>query len=239
MRVLALAMIAVVGGCGGGAKVQGRIQAIETRVRRLEESVARLEERAQRDAELKQQIADVRLALATIDELSVRVQSVTQDLEQRQRDVAVLLDDLVDRVLRLERVAAPESAGVRVDAPVKELFDRARTDLDAGRPELAAMGFRSFLELYPQNPLAADAQFLLGESFYVRDEFDAALVEYQKVLDSYPTSPRRPLAMLRIASCLANTGKRDQAVAAYRRVIETFPGTNEARAARERLADFP
>lgn len=238
MRWFALCVGVLTAGCGGGAKIHGRLTAVETRVRALEESVAALEQRA-RGEDLKQQRAEVSLALATVDEMSVKVQAMTQDLEQRQRDVAAVLEDLTERVLRLERTAAPESAGPGIDASAKEMLERARTDLDAGRCELAAMGFRSFIEQYPESPLASEAQFLIGESFYVKDQFEQARVEYQKVLDLYAGSTKRPLAMLRIASCLAGTGKPDQAVAMFRRVIETYPGSNEALVARQRLADFP
>lgn len=222
--------------CGGSAR---RVAALEARVRTLEEAVAALEARATQEAQLRQQFADVQLALATIDETRQRVEAMTSDFAQRQRDVAILLDDLTARVLRLESAASPETSGVRIDATVRDVFDRARMDLDAGRWELATMGFRSFLEQYPDNPLAADAQFFLGESFYVRDRFEEACPEYQKVVDRYPQSPRRALAMLRMASCLERMGKRDEAVTWFRRIVETYPGTNEALAARERLADIP
>jgi tol-pal system protein YbgF len=194
--------------------------------------------RADRDGEIKQQSADVRLALASVDDMSARVHAMTQDLEQRQRDVAVMLDELTSRIQKLESEAAPESAGPRIDASTSDVFNRARIDLDAGRADLAAMGFRSFVEQYPGSPLAADAQFLIGESFYVRDQFEEARAEYQRVIDLYPDSTKRPLAMLRAGNCLANTGRSDQAAAMLRRLIETFPGTTEALAARERLADF-
>jgi tol-pal system protein YbgF len=236
MKCIALCSVVLVAGCGGGAQFQGRVTAVEARVRALEEAVGRLEERAARDSDLKQQNADVRLALASVDEMSTRVQAMTQDLEQRQRDVAVMLDDLTDRVMKLESAAVSGPEGPRVDESAKDAFDRAKTDLDAGRTELAAMGFRSFIDQYPGSPLAADAQFMIGETHYVKDEYHQALTEYQIFLDTYGASDKRPLGMLRAGLCLLNLGSADQGAAMLRRVVESYPGTNEAAAARERLA---
>jgi tol-pal system protein YbgF len=224
----------------------GNMQQFEGRMTRLEEGMADLErgvrssqeERRAQDHGLKQQSAEVKMALETIDGLVARVEDITRDLEQRQQDVAAQLDDLTRRMNQLERASSPagESSAPRIEATAREVFDRARTDFDAGHPELAAMGFQSFIEQYQESPLADDAQFMLGECYYVADRFDEALTEYERLLDTYPASDKRALAMLRGGTCLLNTGSVDRAVSMLREVMEKFPGTREAVAARERLA---
>ncbi len=155
--------------------------------------------------------------------------------------MAVLLDDLTTRVFRLERTASASQDSIvpKIEATAREIFDRARMDLDAGHPELSAMGFRSFIDQYPQSLLSDDAQFMLGECHYVGDRFEEALPEYEQLLDRYPSSDKRALAMLRTGMCLMNVGRVDQAVSMLRGLMETYPGTKEAIAARERLADIP
>lgn len=224
----------------------GSVQQFEGRMTRLEEGMADLEreiqntqqERRTQDHGIKQQSAEVKLALETIDGLVARVEDLTRDLEQRQQDVTAQLDDLTRRMNQLERASssADEGSIPRIEATAREVFDRARTDFDAGHPELAAMGFQSFIEQYQGSPLADDAQFMLGECHYVADHFDEALIEYERMLDTYPASDKRALSMLRAGTCLMNTGNVNRAVTMLRGVVETFPGTREAVAARERLA---
>jgi tol-pal system protein YbgF len=141
-------------------------------------------------------------------------------------------------MIQLERASsAPDDGSApRIEATAREIFDQARTDFDAGHPELAAMGFQSFIEQYHGSPLADDAQFMLGECHYVADHFEDALIEYERLLDTYPASDKRALSMLRAGTCLMNIGSVDRGVTMLRRVVETFPGTREAVAARERLA---
>src|SRR2546422_7060560 len=42
--------------------------------------------------------------------------------------------------------------------------------------------FRS-LARYPKHPLAGNAQYWIGEAYYVQHDYPQALVEFQKVLD--------------------------------------------------------
>jgi len=229
--------------CGGNMQqFDGRLARLEKRVGEVEVGSRGREETSQaQEKGIKQQTAEVKLALQNIDELVARVEDITRDLEQRQQDVAALLDDLTTRVVRLERTVsvAQDSSVPKIEATAREIFDRARMDLDAGHPELAAMGFRSFIDQYPQSLLSDDAQFMLGECHYVGDRFEDALPEYEQLLDEYPASDKRALAMLRSGMCLMNVGRVDHAVSMLRGLMEVYPGTREAIAARERLADIP
>jgi len=229
--------------CGGNMQqFDGRLARLEKRVGEVEVGSRGREETSQaQEKGIKQQTAEVKLALQNIDELVARVEDITRDLEQRQQDVAALLDDLTTRVVRLERPVsvAQDSSVPKIEATAREIFDRARMDLDAGHPELAAMGFRSFIDQYPQSLLSDDAQFMLGECHYVGDRFEDALPEYEQLLDEYPASDKRALAMLRSGMCLMNVGRVDHAVSMLRGLMEVYPGTREAIAARERLADIP
>lgn len=240
-RAASLCILAIFACSGGVSQFEGRFAEHDQRLNDLESRVQQIEqEKRAQGRGIKQQTAEVRLALANIDELVARVDAMTQDLDQRQQDVAVLLDDLTNRVLRLERNSSASSEGAtpQIEATAKEVFDRARMDLDAGHLELAAMGFKSFIEQFPQSVLADEAQLMIGECHYAGDQFEDALNEYMLLLDQYPASDKMARAMLKSGICLLNLDREDQAVSMLRRLMEEYPGSKEARLARERLSEI-
>jgi TolA-binding protein len=54
--------------------------------------------------------------------------------------------------------------------------------LKAGSYSVAITGFKSFLSSYPASPLAENAQYWLGEAFYVTRDFDSATGAFRNVL---------------------------------------------------------
>jgi len=61
--------------------------------------------------------------------------------------------------------------------------------------------FQSFLSTYPSSPFADNAQYWLGEAYYVTRSFPEALAAFQKVLDKYPQSRKVPDALLKVGYC--------------------------------------
>ena len=52
--------------------------------------------------------------------------------------------------------------------------------------------FREFIKRNPKDPLAANAQYWLGESFYVRGDYQQAAVEFMEGYKNYSNSPKGP-----------------------------------------------
>jgi tol-pal system protein YbgF len=65
----------------------------------------------------------------------------------------------------------------------------------------AIAAFQSFLVTYPSSPLAENAQYWLGEAYYVNRAFPEALAAFQRVIEKYPQSRKVPDAMLKIGYC--------------------------------------
>ena len=53
----------------------------------------------------------------------------------------------------------------------------------------AVLAFSSFVEKYPDHPLAGSAQYSIGEAYFKRKEYKLALHEFERVLTSYDRSP--------------------------------------------------
>ena len=131
--------------------------------------------------------------------------------------------------------ATPAAAEADVDA-VRRDYEQALAILHEGRYADAAKAFSDFLARYPRNPYSDNAQYWLGETWYVSRDYDRALAEFEKVVREYPDSPKVPDALLKIGFVQYEKKQWDQARRTLEDVIRRFPGTTAARLAEKRLA---
>jgi tol-pal system protein YbgF len=89
--------------------------------------------------------------------------------------------------------------------------------------ELAEMSFRKFLEDHPNDRLAAEAQYWLGESLYQRRQYRDAAEVFLKVTTESTGSAKAPESMLRLGMSLSGLGERDAACATYAEITKKYP----------------
>lgn len=126
-----------------------------------------------------------------------------------------------------EMVLSPEAE--------KELYDLAFQSLKDLKYADAAEQFLDFLGKYPNSDYADNAQYWLGESYYVTRNYDIALEAFQGLLASYPDSPKIADGLLKIGYTHYELKQWDQARAALSQVQEQYPDTTLARLAGSRL----
>ncbi len=120
-------------------------------------------------------------------------------------------------------------------ADEKAAYDRAFQALKDLRYADAAEKFQSFLDRYPNSEYSDNAQYWLGESYYVTRNYDIALAAFQELMDRYPDSPKVPDALLKMGYTHYELKQWDSARAALMQVQESYPNTTLARLAESRL----
>jgi tol-pal system protein YbgF len=105
----------------------------------------------------------------------------------------------------------------------KQLYERAYGLLLQQNYEGAEAGFEDFLKRYPNDELAANAQYWLGETYYVRGQYKAAAGAFLKGSRTYSKSAKGPDSMLKLAMSLDRLGQRDAACQAYSELGVRFP----------------
>ena len=126
-----------------------------------------------------------------------------------------------------EMVESPEAEKAAYDQGFQSLKDLKYAD--------AAQQFSAFVMQYPNSDYADNAQYWLGESYYVTRNYDIALEAFQKLLSNYPDSPKVPDGLLKIGYTHYELKQWDQARAALVQVQEQYPDTTLARLAGSRL----
>ncbi len=103
------------------------------------------------------------------------------------------------------------TAGCARKTPEKFIAD-VQEALKQGDYPNAIIKLEDFLEKYPNDPRAINAQFQIGEVYAAQGKFDKAVQEYQKVIDKYPAKSELNMgAKFAIAACYASSTSWDKA----------------------------
>lgn len=120
--------------------------------------------------------------------------------------------------------AAPQPGSpAESDMNPKQLYETAYGYLlqrDYGAAEAA---FEDFLRRHPNDPLAGNAQYWLGESLYVRGQYRAAAGAFLKGYQTYGRSAKAPENLLKLAMSLQRLGQKDAACSSYNELATKFP----------------
>jgi tol-pal system protein YbgF len=111
--------------------------------------------------------------------------------------------------------------------------------LKAGSYSVAITGFKDFLKSYPSSPLAENAQYWLGEAYYVTHDLDSAATSFRTVTQKWPNSRKTPDALLKLGYTQIDQKKVSEGKATLNDVAQKYPGTDAARLANERLQRLP
>jgi tol-pal system protein YbgF len=109
------------------------------------------------------------------------------------------------------------------DASSKQLYETAYGLLLQQDYAAAEAAFDEFLRRYPGDPLAGNAQYWLGETFYVRGNFKSAAGAFLRGYQSYGRSSKAPDSLLKLAMSLDRLGQRDAACSSYGELSVKFP----------------
>jgi tol-pal system protein YbgF len=130
------------------------------------------------------------------------------------------------------------NAGGAMPPSAEVLYTSALRDFSGGNYDLAKQEFVDYLKNFPEAALASNARFYLGEIEFQAGNYHAAVAQYNDVINNYPHSFKAAAAHLKKGEAFAEQKLRTSAIHEFRLVVESYPGTDEARRAREKLAQM-
>jgi tol-pal system protein YbgF len=119
--------------------------------------------------------------------------------------------------------------------PLQDTYQSALRDYNAAHYDVASSEFSDVLHYYPQDELAGNAQFYLGEIAYRQQKYKDAIKAYNAVLEDFSGNPKAPAAQLRKGLALLQLGQKDAGAHELRSLIQRYPQTPEAQQARSKL----
>ncbi|OHC76517.1 MAG: tol-pal system protein YbgF, partial [Rhodospirillales bacterium RIFCSPLOWO2_02_FULL_58_16] len=122
----------------------------------------------------------------------------------------------------------------------QERYDRAFDLLRQSKYDDAAAALREFLETGGDDPLAGNANYWLGETYYVREDFRTAAQVFIEGYQKYPKSAKASDTLLKLGMSLAKIDKKNEACTTFAKLLSDFPKMSDAlgkRVAKERQAN--
>lgn len=131
--------------------------------------------------------------------------------------------------------------GAEPTTPVDDqaAYARAFDQLKSGEYRAAVTQFQSFMKTYPQSSLLDNAQYWIGEAYYVTRDYDLAAKAFRAVGERWPSSRKAPDALLKLGYTQYEQKRLADARATLSDVVQRYPGTDAARLAAERLQKLP
>ncbi len=105
----------------------------------------------------------------------------------------------------------------------RQQYDQAYALLLQGNYSAAEAGFAEFLQRFPSDDLASNAQFWLGETFFVRNQWDSAAASFLKVAQNYPRADKAPDSLAKFAMAMERKGNRSGACRALQELNTRYP----------------
>jgi len=104
-----------------------------------------------------------------------------------------------------------------------------------GQFEEAAESFNIFLNTYPDSSYADNANYWIGETYYVIRDFEPALEIFTDLVENFPDSPKVPDTRLKIGYIYYEQHDWPAAHEELSSIVSTYPDTEVAQLANARL----
>ena len=190
-----------------------------------------------------------------IDTMTTQTQGLSDNMQDVQARVAKLSQQMTEMQGLLQTIdskisgsgggslpssGGSPSAGSPAMPPISAdtLYQNGLRDFNGGNYDLARQEFADYLKNFPQNPMAGNAQFYMGELAYAEGNFQEAVTQYDMVIYSYPKSFKLAAALLKKGQAEVKLGQKATGTRDLREVVRRFPGTDEAKQAQARLKEL-
>ena len=189
---------------------------------------------------LNQLQQSITMLTGQIEQLQYRNQQLQQQMEKMQADYEYRLDQLEGKGGKggprptpsgpsggPQTSFAPPPAGP-TPGPTpggngEQLYNEAFKKLQDGDYAGAERGFKSFLASNPRHPLAGNAQYWLGETFYARRDYPSAMTAFAEGYKTYKSSAKGPDNLLKLGVTLAQMGRKQDACAMFAKFSQDYP----------------
>jgi tol-pal system protein YbgF len=197
-----------------------------------------------------------------LDSVSGQVQSLNDSLDELKSRIAKLDKQMQDMQAAMQTIQAQTAPGASAAPgqpgtpgattpggqpggqpgtpqasapPLQDTYQSGLRDFNAARYDVAAGEFNDVIHYYPNDDLAGNANFYLGEINYRQQNYKDAVKFYNTVLENFSGNPKAPAAQLHKGLSLIQLNQKEAGIHELRSLIQRYPQTPEALQARSKL----
>ena len=187
---------------------------------------------------------DLRIVRERIDENTVRITGLAQELEALR--LAIPQYAATPPAAPVDPSAPPAAPGAPEAAPPppvtmapgmnpQRLYTTALADFTGGQWALCIQGFNTYLQSFSRTDLADDAQYYIGDCYQQDGKFTEAIDAYNRVISNYPKGDRVPDAYYKRGIALSQLGQTDRARESFETLMKLYPEHDMGRMAKQQL----
>ena len=187
-----------------------------------------------------------------IDEMEHKISQLEKRMETINKDFDVRMRLLEGKKINGVGTSAP--AGKKYDAPVasgapkfvtggavkgeslsplrtsdgtaKEIYDTGLDALHADNFEVATQNFSTIIEQYPNDRLAGNAYYWLGEVYYKQGDYKNSAITFANGYQNYRDNPKAADNLFKLGMSMKGLNKKDEACSAFVNLEKEFPSAN-------------
>lgn len=115
------------------------------------------------------------------------------------------------------------------------LSQKAKSEFRQGEYSKAIESFKLLNERYPTSPLIVESYFLLGESYFLKNDVQECMDIVEHMMNHYPEHELTGFLMLRMGQVFQSQGRSDEAREVFRVVSQKFAFNQELKKQAEQL----
>jgi tol-pal system protein YbgF len=165
-----------------------------------------------------------------LEEANFKVSSLSRQIETMEKDYEFRFVEIEGGVGGLTPKVSSRSISNNAPAATstpKQKYDYAYGLVSNAQYDEAEISLLEFLQDYPENTLAGNAQYWLGQTLYARSNYDDATRTFIEGMVKYPKSTKAPAFILKVGMSLNKRGEKSDACDIYRELNARFPDSSE------------
>ncbi len=194
----------------------------------------------------EEKISD-QIKIAGLESELTDIKNNQADLNLQMKDKDTAIQELQGNIRKLKKkISVLEKTKTAVE-PVRKkkevttpaiLYKKARNLLIENNFKDAADLFTKFIRTYPQNALADNAAYWLGECHYSMGDYKKAILVFKDLTKKYPKSEKVPDAILKLGYSYLSLDDSNRAHHYLTKVIKKYPFSPSADKAQQKLRSF-
>lgn len=170
---------------------------------------------------------------AIIQELTTKIETLEYNQKQLEEKLAKMNADIDVRFNLLEKSGIKNSGTQNTTSSAKSsdaqtAYDKAYNAMKKGDYKTAEVGFTSFMKKYPKSDLVGNANYWLGETYYVRKQYEQAVGVFADGFTKYKNNSKAPDNLLKLGLSMKALKRNSDACTAFKELPTAFPKASDS-----------